>query len=551
MRLPILVVGSVGLLAACSDRASVYTPGTDAGGQTSIHSGGSGGAAQQSTSSATAGTSAGFTVTNGGTGDVIGGTNSATGGMATTIGGSGPGAGTSAVGGKSSSGGSSSTAGQTSTGGTSSTGGSKATGGTPGTGGTSSAGGTTNTAGAATGGISAGGVGGTAIACTDQRGSLKPTYPFPQNYRSSKCIYPKSACSSDARAVYDQWKRQLVVDAGNYQRVVRPDLEAGLVNSTVSEGIGYGMILAVFMDDQTLLDNLWQYSQQHLNGNKLMIWLIDSSGNPGNESSGMPASGSATDADEDMAWALALAAQKWGTSSTLGSYKTLAVDLIGRIYSCEADTRFDLFNAGDSWGTTFAWNPSYFAPYEYRLFAQLDTAHADGWKKIIDKGYQALAASQNATSGLTPAWTDASGNPAAAWSGGPTNYQYDAARVPFRIGIDYCEYGDTRAAAILQKFTNFFSGVGTEKIVDGYELDGTPKPEHTTPDGVQSALFVGAAGVGAMSTTNSAFVDSVYARIVTQPDSLMIPVSQYYNLSWKVFTLLMMSGNLFDYTLHP
>jgi endo-1,4-beta-D-glucanase Y len=549
MRLPILVVGSVGLLAACSDRASVYTPGADAGGQTSIHSGGSGGAAQQSTSSTTGGTSAGFTVTSGGTSNATGGTNFVTGGMATTIGGSGPGTGTSEVGGKSSSGGSSSTAGQTRTGGTSSTGGSRATGGTPGTGGTLSAGGTTNAGGAVTGGVSAGGVGGTAPACTDQRGSLKPTYPFPQNFRSTKCTYPKSACSSDARAVYDQWKRELVVDAGPYQRVIRPDQEAGLVNSTVSEGIGYGMILAVFMDDQTLLDNLWQYSQQHLNDKKLMIWLIDSSGNPGNESSGMPASGSASDADEDIAWALALAAQKWGTSAALGSYKTLAVDMIGRVYSNEADTRYDMLNAGDSWGTTFAWNPSYFAPYEYRLFAQLDTAHADGWKRIIDKGYQALAASQNA-SGLVPAWTDASGNPAAAWSGGPTHYQYDAARVPFRIGIDYCEYGETRAVPILQKFTTFFAGIGAAGIVDGYALDGTPQPEHTTPSGVQSALFVGAAGVGAMSTTNSAFVDGVYARLVTQPDSLMMPVSVYYNHSWKVFTLLMMSGNLFDYTLH-
>ena len=47
------------------------------------------------------------------------------------------------------------------------------------------------------------------------------------------------------------------------------------------------------------------------------------------------------------------------------------------------------------------------------------------------------------------------------------------------------------------------------------------------------------------------FVNAVYTRLVTQPDSLMLPTSYYYNLSWKVFSLLMMTGNLFDYTLHP
>jgi len=429
-------------------------------------------------------------------------------------------------------------------GGTSAVGGSNAT-----IGGNDSSGGTPNGGGQAssTGGAATGG----ATACSDQVGSLEPTYPFPQNYRSARCIYPISACSSDARAAYEKWKQELVVPAGSFHRVNRPDLEAGIVNSTVSEGIAYGMILAVFMDDQPLLDSLWRYSQQHLNSKGLMIWLLDSNGNPGIEGSGQPASGSATDADEDMAWALALAARKWGSSSSLGSYETIAVDLIGRIYANEADGRYDMLNAGDSWGTTFAWNPSYFAPNEYRVFAKLDTAHAEGWNKIIDKGYQVLAASQNATSGLVPAWTDTNGNPAAAWSGGPTHYQYDAVRVPFRIALDYCEYGEPRAAAILQKFTTFFAGIGADEIVDGYALDGTPQPEHTSPEGVQSALFVGAAGVGAMSTTNATFVNAVYDRIVTQPDSMMLPVSYYYNLSWKVFTLLMMTGNMFEYSLHP
>jgi endo-1,4-beta-D-glucanase Y len=391
--------------------------------------------------------------------------------------------------------------------------------------------------------------------CSDITGALKPPYAFPQNHRSSFCIYPRTACSRDARAAYEQWKLDLVVtDAtSGFQRVKRPDNENGMVDTTVSEGIGYGMIFAVFMDDQPLFDSLFKYSETHLDGNGLMVWLIEPGGLPGIEdpTSGRRASGSASDADEDMAWALAMAAQKWGGSGSLpDSYANLARTWIGRIYQFSADSRYTLLNAGDSWGVTFAWNPSYFAPHQYRLFAKLDTANASGWTGIVDKGYEVLAASQN-PSGLVPAWTDAGGVPTASWTGGPTHYQYDAARVPFRVAQDYCETGDPRAAAILAKLTAFFSNIGASGIVDGYELTGVARPENTTPAGVQSALFVGAAGVGAMSTTNQAFVDSVYVRLVSQPASLILPKSYYFNLSWKVFSLLMMSGNLFDYAQHP
>lgn len=497
-------------------------------------------------------------VSSGSGGSSTGGSSDSLGGTAETGGKSGGKGGSSLGGAKtggssSLSGGSSSGGGTHANGGGGASGGGSATGGNP-TGGTSVGG--SSSGGAPTGGSSSGGAetGGTEPVCTNSVGSLSPPYAFPQNFKSSRCHYPTKTCSEHAQAAYDQWKEELVTTdgAGGFRRVRRPDNESGGSDTTVSEGIGYGMMLAVFMDDQSLFDDLWKYSQAHLDGNGLMIWLIQSDGQPGVEDpgSGRRASGSATDADEDIAWALAQAAQKWGGNGSLSdSYANLARSMMGRMLACELDTRYNLFNAGDSWGETFAWNPSYFAPNEYRLFAKLDTEHAQTWNGLIDKGYEVLAASQDKSTGLVPAWTDASGAPNAP-PGMPTHYQYDSARVPFRIAQDYCDNGESRAQAILGKLTGFFGGIGADQIVDGYELNGTPKPENTSPDGVQSALFVGAAGVGAMSTSNQDFVDSVYGRLVDQPDELMLPRSRYFNLSWKVFTLLMMSGNLFDYAQH-
>jgi hypothetical protein len=102
-----------------------------------------------------------------------------------------------------------------------------------------------------------------------------------------------------------------------------------------------------------------------------------------------------------------------------------------------------------------------------------------------------------------------------------------------------------RAKTYLDKVTSFFRGVGIGQIVDGYDLNGMARPENPLP--AQSALFVGAAAVGAMNdTANQAFVNETYNLFLTKE---MLPPSYYFNLSWQVFSLLMMTGNLYDYYL--
>ena len=373
-----------------------------------------------------------------------------------------------------------------------------------------------------------------------------PPYDFPQGYRSQYCNYPTGADPELARSAYERWKTELVTadGAGENLRVRRPGNEG---DTTVSEGIGYGMIFAVVFGDQDMFDKFWKYSQGHLNSGGLMNWKVDPSGNVP-----MDGNGAATDADEDMAWALLLADKKWGGSGSLGMpYLDVAKGQIGKIWGREVDHgRGDLLLAGDSWGTVVTHNPSYFAPNQYRRFAQVTGEM--GWNNVVEKNYGVLASTLksdrgNQDNGLVPAWTDPDGNPMQPFDGAPTHYQYDSARIPFRIAQDYCDFGEPRAKAYLDKVSNFFQGVGADMIVDGYNLDGTPRGEHELP--TQSALFVGAAGVGAMSDAGRLpFVDATYGLLTSKE---MLPESYYFNLSWQVFALLMMTGNLYDYALVP
>src|SRR5688572_21819010 len=85
-------------------------------------------------------------------------------------------------------------------------------------------------------------------------------YPFPQNSPMSRAYYP-SYSNAEVTAAYDDWKADQVTasGAGGFRRVQRNGDPTLQPNSTVSEGIAYGMIIAVYMNDQALFDDLWSY----------------------------------------------------------------------------------------------------------------------------------------------------------------------------------------------------------------------------------------------------------------------------------------------------
>ena len=374
-------------------------------------------------------------------------------------------------------------------------------------------------------------------------------YPFPHNQRLSHLCYPTHADADDARLAFLRFKDEIVTADGarGFLRTRRPDTPDGVPNSTVSEGIAYGMIIAVMFDDQPLFDAFWQYASCFLNPNGLMSWYIAPDG------SQALGSGGATDSDEDMAWALVMAHRQWGGAGSLGeTYLSHAQRQIDRVWRFEVDhERFPgMLLPGDEWRGQNVFNPSYFAPHQYRLFGEV-SGNREGFASVVDRGYQIVFASLNegsgnARNGLVPAWCDAAGTPVEAFPGAMTNFQTDSARLPFRLAQDFAYHGDARARRYLEQVSNFFAGIGADQIGDGYELSGKPAPDPRTPrpnDG--SAVFVGCAAAGAQhSPRYQAFVDAAYARVRT---GKLLARSRYYNHCWTVLSLLMLSGNLIEF----
>ena len=437
--------------------------------------------------------------------------------------------------------------------------------GTTGTGGAGSEAVSTQTATTIAGNSSSTGSGGTGSTTdasttggTGGRGPTPPSataqFPFPQNRESEHCVYPAAYTNADVRALYEAWKSHLVTSegAGGFRRVARVAEHVLEPNSTVSEGIAYGMLISVYMDDQALFDDLWRYALQYgWEGTLLMNWYIHADGNVSGGGGDDPAgNGAATDADEDIAFALVMADRQWGGQGALErSYIEYAQQLISDIWTHET-IDYRLIKNGSGWGSDSNLNISYFAPAYYRVFAEV--SGEDRWlSNVVEYVYTVIdnnlnAENGNEENGLVPAWSQSNGTPASHTSSLPFHYQYDSCRTPFRIGQDACWNGDERARAYVAKTSRFFSEIGAPNIVDGYELNGTPRPEFPDSFGGLSGAFIGPAAVGALhDATFAPFVDDAYALI---RENTAWAGGQYYDESWMMMSILMMTGNFLDYT---
>lgn len=383
-------------------------------------------------------------------------------------------------------------------------------------------------------------------------------YPFPQNITYSYGKKPQNASHADALAAYNSWKSEYVTSAtcagtGG----LRVKFDSPQSNNTVSEGIGYGMLLAAYAGDQTTFDGLWQFYQANTNGNGIMNWKV-------NSSCGTVGGNGATDAELDVAMALYVADWQWNGQGYMADCQSM-VDLI-RTKEVDAGSsghgRYTL-RPGDQFGghgsgscgdgscDDFT-NPSYFSPAYYRVFANyVDQTNATFWNKLADDGYDLIDLAMNSTTGLVPDWckgSDGAVNPGFAASQG-YNYNgerffFDAIRTPLRSALDYLWWGNADALAYCEKVNDWVisenGSAGTSNMGSGYYLNGTEF------DNSHSNTFVGCFGVSAMATDNIAsnyqtHVDNAYTDNKNTPP----PSGQYFNSTLKTITLFIQTGNFY------
>lgn len=256
---------------------------------------------------------------------------------------------------------------------------------------------------------------------------------------------------------------------------------------STSEGQAYAMLRAVFADDPATFaialkwaeDNLKRQdnNQKRLDSLWAWQWGRDSAGNWGILDPNI-----ASDADIDAITALILASRRWQRPEYLTLARTKLKDLWNHAtVTIPADgKRYLLPGASAVFQREgkLKVNPSYLAPYAFRLFAQVDRAR--DWLSLVDSSYQMLERSSQVSSvGLPSDWIaldPKTGEYSLLDSGSPlvSRYGFDAFRVWWRVALDATWFGEPRAKAYLQANLGFFKTLwqSERKIPAQFDLQG-------------------------------------------------------------------------------
>lgn len=315
-------------------------------------------------------------------------------------------------------------------------------------------------------------------------------------------------------------------------------------NITTSEGQSYTMLRAVWVDDQKTFDQSWQWTKDNLQRDDFLLsWkfgqLPDGTYGIQNTVGGQ---NTASDGDSDVALSLLMAYSRWQQDKYLYD----ALPIISAMWEKEVVLikGKPVLVANDLERNNrekVIVNPSYFAPYAYKVFAQVDKKN--DWKGLADNSYNILLeASQDKldaseSAGLPPDWIAIdrrTGALAAADNKAlTTKFSYDAIRVPWRMALDWQWFKDERAKTVLKNFDYLKDEWNkNKKLFAIYDHDGTPAVDYDSP-----AVY--GATIGYFSVMEPALADEIYTKKLStlySPDKQKLekPLS-YYDDNWSWF----------------
>jgi len=324
-----------------------------------------------------------------------------------------------------------------------------------------------------------------------------------------------------------------------------------------SEGMSYGMIIALQRNEKRDFDALWNWSKTRMQVSAkghpdrgYFAWQMHRDGKPKDE---MPA----PDGESYFATALLLAAHRWGNGAGIFDYAREARELLstiknrepitGTVNGTRKTTAVALFHPEHQMvrfspdTANFVTNgdhtdPSYHLPAFYELWAL--------WGPEGDREFWTAAARQSRdhfvkvahpATALTPDYSSFDGTPKpASWDAHTVDFRYDAWRTAMNWAVDWAWWAkDRRQLELSDRLLAFFATQG-DGYAATYTLDGKP----TTSDHSLGLVATNAVAALAASQPGAArFVEALYAA--------QAPTGKwrYYNGMLFMMALLHASGN--------
>jgi oligosaccharide reducing-end xylanase len=323
-----------------------------------------------------------------------------------------------------------------------------------------------------------------------------------------------------------------------------------------TEGLSYGMMIAVQLDKKDVFDRIWRWSKkylQHQEGPReaYFAWSI----NP--QTMKKNSEGSASDGELYFITSLLFAANRWGDNTGINYYGEARrildamwqKDGKGNVYNLinTAHKQITFVPEGDGYNWT---DPSYHLPAFYEVWALFARdGHEEFYKDCADTSRAFLHRACHPVTGLNYDYAEFNGDAhSTPWM--PPGFRYDSWRVPMNIAMDYTWFGKDKnwQQDYAKRFQYFLRSKGIDTYDDQFNTDGTT-PAFILQAGPVKKLRH---SIGLVSTAATAslvnpekngidFVHAVWnAKLEPYDDGYFDP---YFDGIMYLFSLMHLSGN--------
>ncbi|MFC1792515.1 glycosyl hydrolase family 8 [Planctomycetota bacterium] len=315
-----------------------------------------------------------------------------------------------------------------------------------------------------------------------------------------------------------------------------------------SEGMSYGMMIAVQLDKKAEFDTIWNWARTYMYhddpknpGYGYFSWSVKRDGKPNDE---MPA----PDGEEYFAMALYFATGRWGNGTGIYNYKAEADQLLTHMRHRKLITGPTVIGprtAGDLFKPEHTMvrftpdvdnsehtDPSYHLPAFYELWALWGPEQdRPFWVKAAAVSRDFFQRVTHPTTGLAPDYANFDGTPwVSPWNPRSGNFQVDAWRTAMNWSMDWAWWAkDIREQQLSDRLHVFFESQGMSDYKSHYKLDGTPT------GGAHSTGLVAMNAVASLAATHERskqFIEAIW--------NTLIPSGQYRYFDGMLYMLGML-----------
>ena len=260
-----------------------------------------------------------------------------------------------------------------------------------------------------------------------------------------------------------------------------------------SEGMSYGMMIAVQLDRKREFDALWNWAMTHAYhadpahpAHGYFAWSVKTDGTAIDE---MPA----PDGEEYFITALYFASARWGDGEGRYDYRAHADRLLHDVLHRESITgptnrgEMTAVNLFDHEAKMVRFTPdvvnaahtdaSYHLPAFYEIWARVGPeADRAFWREAAQASRDYFVAAAHPDTGLTPDYGNFDGTPwAASWRPEAVDFRYDAWRSAMNWSTDWSWWrADPRQVELSNRLQAFFEAQGLDSYQSLYSLEGKP-----------------------------------------------------------------------------